>query len=215
MGPKMKLFKLSLFSKGCFFPPSQWFSFSFQSQTWLLKSLTVKSKTKIYWRNKSKRFNDFNLITTLILCYCSGILKVCPIFSSLWCFFPTSAERPSFVRRPGSQVVLVDQSVEFRCEARGDPVPTVRWRKDDGDMPKGRYDSPSGPLSLHNTLLPSPPPPPLFDALLVIVFLGSWRMLFRVSLFMCCCGFSNTCFLPDTRSARTTPWRSVVWPRLT
>uniref|UniRef100_A0AAQ5Y2H9 Roundabout, axon guidance receptor, homolog 1 (Drosophila) n=1 Tax=Amphiprion ocellaris TaxID=80972 RepID=A0AAQ5Y2H9_AMPOC len=52
----------------------------------------------------------------------------------------TPAERPSFVRRPGSQVVLVDQSVEFRCEARGDPVPTVRWRKDDGDLPKGRYE---------------------------------------------------------------------------
>lgn len=53
----------------------------------------------------------------------------------------TDAERPSFVHRPVSQVVLVDQSVEFRCEARGDPVPTVRWRKDDGDLPKGRYDS--------------------------------------------------------------------------
>uniref|UniRef100_A0AAQ5XXH5 Roundabout, axon guidance receptor, homolog 1 (Drosophila) n=1 Tax=Amphiprion ocellaris TaxID=80972 RepID=A0AAQ5XXH5_AMPOC len=52
----------------------------------------------------------------------------------------TVLERPSFVRRPGSQVVLVDQSVEFRCEARGDPVPTVRWRKDDGDLPKGRYE---------------------------------------------------------------------------
>lgn len=43
------------------------------------------------------------------------------------------------MHRPVSQVVLVDQSVEFRCEARGDPVPTVRWRKDDGDLPKGRY----------------------------------------------------------------------------
>ncbi|XP_056140066.1 roundabout homolog 1 [Lampris incognitus] len=52
----------------------------------------------------------------------------------------TVLERPSFVRRPGSQVVLVDQSVEFRCEARGDPVPTVRWRKEDGDLPKGRYE---------------------------------------------------------------------------
>ncbi|KAM4565686.1 roundabout homolog 1 isoform 3-T3 [Odontesthes bonariensis] len=53
----------------------------------------------------------------------------------------TVLERPSFVRRPGSQVVLVDQSVEFRCEARGDPVPTVRWRKDDGDLPKGRFET--------------------------------------------------------------------------
>uniref|UniRef100_UPI003AAF2424 roundabout homolog 1 n=1 Tax=Centroberyx gerrardi TaxID=166262 RepID=UPI003AAF2424 len=52
----------------------------------------------------------------------------------------TVLERPSFVRRPGSQVVLVDQSVEFRCEARGDPVPTVRWRKEDGDLPKARYE---------------------------------------------------------------------------
>ncbi|XP_008307323.1 roundabout homolog 1 isoform X1 [Cynoglossus semilaevis] len=52
----------------------------------------------------------------------------------------TVLERPSFVRRPGSQVLLVDQSVEFRCEARGDPVPTVRWRKDDGELPKGRYE---------------------------------------------------------------------------
>uniref|UniRef100_A0A3Q0T1D3 Roundabout guidance receptor 1 n=1 Tax=Amphilophus citrinellus TaxID=61819 RepID=A0A3Q0T1D3_AMPCI len=52
----------------------------------------------------------------------------------------TVLERPSFVRRPSSQVVLVDQSVEFRCEARGDPVPTVRWKKDDGDLPKGRYE---------------------------------------------------------------------------
>lgn len=66
----------------------------------------------------------------------------------------TDAERPSFVHRPVSQVVLVDQSVEFRCEARGDPVPTVRWRKDDGDLPKGRYDS---GRSLHC----SPPARPL------------------------------------------------------
>lgn len=61
----------------------------------------------------------------------------------LLCLFAVfvCAERPSFVRRPSSQVVLVDQSVEFKCEARGDPVPTVRWRKDDGDLPKGRYES--------------------------------------------------------------------------
>lgn len=71
----------------------------------------------------------------------------------IYVLFFISAERPSFVRRPSSQVVLVDQSVEFRCEARGDPVPTVRWRKDDGDLPKGRYDSSTGPLSSHNTCI--------------------------------------------------------------
>ncbi|XP_075710589.1 roundabout homolog 1 isoform X2 [Rhinoderma darwinii] len=52
----------------------------------------------------------------------------------------TVLERPSFVRRPSNMAVTVDDSVEFKCEARGDPVPTVRWRKDDGDLPKTRYE---------------------------------------------------------------------------
>ncbi|XP_060751455.1 roundabout homolog 1-like isoform X2 [Tachysurus vachellii] len=52
----------------------------------------------------------------------------------------TVLERPSFTRRPISVVVLADESVEFRCEARGDPFPTVRWRKEDGELPKGRYE---------------------------------------------------------------------------
>uniref|UniRef100_A0A3B4CUJ4 Roundabout, axon guidance receptor, homolog 1 (Drosophila) n=1 Tax=Pygocentrus nattereri TaxID=42514 RepID=A0A3B4CUJ4_PYGNA len=52
----------------------------------------------------------------------------------------TVLERPSFTRRPSSVVVLADESVEFRCEARGDPFPTIRWRKEDGELPKGRYE---------------------------------------------------------------------------
>ncbi|XP_051535075.1 roundabout homolog 1-like isoform X1 [Myxocyprinus asiaticus] len=52
----------------------------------------------------------------------------------------TVLERPSFLRKPSSQSVLVDQSVEFRCEAHGDPVPTIRWRKEDGELPKGRHE---------------------------------------------------------------------------
>ncbi|XP_075053179.1 roundabout homolog 1 isoform X5 [Mixophyes fleayi] len=52
----------------------------------------------------------------------------------------TVLERPSFVRRPSNMAVTVDDSAEFKCEARGDPVPTVRWRKDDGDLPKTRYE---------------------------------------------------------------------------
>lgn len=49
-------------------------------------------------------------------------------------------ERPSFVKRPSNLAVTVDDSAEFKCEARGDPVPTVRWRKDDGELPKSRYE---------------------------------------------------------------------------
>lgn len=44
------------------------------------------------------------------------------------------------MKRPSNLAVTVDDSAEFKCEARGDPVPTVRWRKDDGELPKSRYD---------------------------------------------------------------------------
>lgn len=48
-------------------------------------------------------------------------------------------ERPTFLRRPINQVVLEDEAVEFRCQVQGDPQPNVRWRKDDIDVPRGRY----------------------------------------------------------------------------
>uniref|UniRef100_A0A8C8RCM5 Roundabout guidance receptor 2 n=1 Tax=Pelusios castaneus TaxID=367368 RepID=A0A8C8RCM5_9SAUR len=52
----------------------------------------------------------------------------------------TVFERPTFLRRPINQVVLEEESVEFRCQVQGDPQPTVRWKKDDLDLPRGRYD---------------------------------------------------------------------------
>ncbi|XP_060911599.1 roundabout homolog 1-like isoform X1 [Labrus mixtus] len=52
----------------------------------------------------------------------------------------TVLERPTFIKRPSSVVVLADESVEFHCVVQGDPVPTVRWRKDDFDLPKGRFE---------------------------------------------------------------------------
>lgn len=52
----------------------------------------------------------------------------------------TVLERPSFVKRPSNMAVTVDDTAEFKCEARGDPVPTLRWRKDDGELPKARYE---------------------------------------------------------------------------
>ncbi|XP_054610116.1 roundabout homolog 1-like isoform X2 [Dunckerocampus dactyliophorus] len=52
----------------------------------------------------------------------------------------TVLERPTFLKRPSSTVVLADGSVEFHCAVQGDPVPTVRWRKEDSDLPRGRYE---------------------------------------------------------------------------
>uniref|UniRef100_A0A3Q2VTY1 Roundabout, axon guidance receptor, homolog 2 (Drosophila) n=1 Tax=Haplochromis burtoni TaxID=8153 RepID=A0A3Q2VTY1_HAPBU len=51
----------------------------------------------------------------------------------------TVFERPTFLRRPINQVVLEEEMVEFRCQVQGDPQPNVRWRKDDIDVPRGRY----------------------------------------------------------------------------
>ncbi|GAB5576350.1 roundabout homolog 2 isoform X6 [Prionailurus iriomotensis] len=50
----------------------------------------------------------------------------------------TVFERPTFLRRPINQVVLEEEAVEFRCQVQGDPQPTVRWKKDDADLPRGR-----------------------------------------------------------------------------
>ncbi|KAI4813876.1 hypothetical protein KUCAC02_003097, partial [Chaenocephalus aceratus] len=47
-------------------------------------------------------------------------------------------ERPVFLQRPVNQVVLVDEAVEFRCQVRGDPPPTLRWKKEDVEIPRGR-----------------------------------------------------------------------------
>ncbi|XP_062817339.1 roundabout homolog 3 isoform X2 [Anolis carolinensis] len=49
-------------------------------------------------------------------------------------------ERPTFIKRPINQVVLAEDTVNFQCEVQGDPVPTSRWRKEEGDLPRGRSE---------------------------------------------------------------------------
>ncbi|XP_039769411.1 LOW QUALITY PROTEIN: roundabout homolog 3 [Ornithorhynchus anatinus] len=49
-------------------------------------------------------------------------------------------ERPSFLRRPTNQVVLADTPADFPCEVQGDPLPRLRWRKEEGELPPGRYE---------------------------------------------------------------------------
>ncbi|XP_060912012.1 roundabout homolog 3 isoform X3 [Labrus mixtus] len=49
-------------------------------------------------------------------------------------------ERPVFIKQPVNQVVLADDTVDFFCEVHGDPTPTVRWRRDEGELPRGRFE---------------------------------------------------------------------------
>ncbi|XP_058674973.1 roundabout homolog 3 [Ammospiza caudacuta] len=49
-------------------------------------------------------------------------------------------ERPAFGKRPQNQVVLVEGTAEFACKVMGDPQPAARWRKEEGEMPLGRWE---------------------------------------------------------------------------
>ncbi|XP_051535583.1 roundabout homolog 2-like isoform X2 [Myxocyprinus asiaticus] len=49
-------------------------------------------------------------------------------------------ERPVFIRRPVNQIVLAEETVDFMCEVHGDPAPTVRWKRDEGELPRGRFE---------------------------------------------------------------------------
>ncbi|XP_049582637.1 roundabout homolog 2 isoform X1 [Syngnathus scovelli] len=53
-------------------------------------------------------------------------------------------ERPVLVRRPINQVVMEDDTVDFLCEVHGDPPPTVRWRREDRELPRGRFEIRNG-----------------------------------------------------------------------
>ncbi|XP_034088617.1 roundabout homolog 3 [Gymnodraco acuticeps] len=59
-------------------------------------------------------------------------------------------ERPVFTKQPVNQVVLAEDTVDFFCEVHGDPTPTVRWRKEEGEFPRGRFQIRSD-NSLHLT----------------------------------------------------------------
>ncbi|XP_048369346.1 roundabout homolog 4 isoform X2 [Sphaerodactylus townsendi] len=56
-------------------------------------------------------------------------------------------EKPVFTRRPSDVVAKLGSTVQFVCGVHGDPVSTVRWHKEDGELPTGRYD-----ISQENTL---------------------------------------------------------------
>lgn len=53
-------------------------------------------------------------------------------------------------------MVLADDTVDFYCEVHGDPAPTVRWRREEGELPRGRYNKPTTTHTLLILLSASP-----------------------------------------------------------
>ncbi|XP_077161595.1 roundabout homolog 4 isoform X2 [Paroedura picta] len=56
-------------------------------------------------------------------------------------------EKPVFTRRPSDIVARLGSTVQFICGVHGDPMPTVQWHKEYGELPSGRYG-----ISQENTL---------------------------------------------------------------
>ncbi len=47
-------------------------------------------------------------------------------------------EKPKFTKSPQDVLVEENEDVEFRCEATGDPSPTIIWKREEGQIPAGR-----------------------------------------------------------------------------
>lgn len=70
---------------------------------------------------------------------------VITLFCSLWssfkcwfsfCSFPTALPKVMINVRTSVQTVMIGNSVEFECQAVGDPEPTVKWSKVGSLLPK-------------------------------------------------------------------------------
>ncbi|XP_060106911.1 roundabout homolog 4 [Heteronotia binoei] len=63
-------------------------------------------------------------------------------------------EKPVFTRRPSDIMTKLGSTVQFTCGVHGDPVPTVQWHKEHGELPSGRYDiSQENTLQIHHLTL--------------------------------------------------------------
>ncbi|XP_074832788.1 roundabout homolog 4 isoform X2 [Carettochelys insculpta] len=49
-------------------------------------------------------------------------------------------EKPSFTRRPSDTVARGGSAVQLACGVWGDPLPQVRWHKEQGELPWGRHE---------------------------------------------------------------------------
>ncbi|GFO47813.1 roundabout-like protein 2, partial [Plakobranchus ocellatus] len=50
----------------------------------------------------------------------------------------TVLEKPRFLEMPNDHLAYVDQTVELKCRATGDPAPTIQWHREEGRIEYGR-----------------------------------------------------------------------------
>ncbi|XP_015464281.3 roundabout homolog 2 isoform X1 [Astyanax mexicanus] len=63
-------------------------------------------------------------------------------------------EKPALLLEPQDVTVGLGESAHFFCEAQGDPVPVVKWSREQGALPNGRYlVNPDQSLQLHYVTL--------------------------------------------------------------
>ena len=48
------------------------------------------------------------------------------------------SEKPKFLRLPQDVQEDANQDIKFECEAKGDPAPTIIWKREDGQIPSLR-----------------------------------------------------------------------------
>lgn len=55
------------------------------------------------------------------------------------------------LHEPEDVSVSLGESAHFFCEAKGDPMPTVEWSREQGPLPNGRLETftHSAPLTFH------------------------------------------------------------------
>ncbi|KAJ8347591.1 hypothetical protein SKAU_G00261800 [Synaphobranchus kaupii] len=62
--------------------------------------------------------------------------------------------RPVLSRKPLDLTVRVGETARFSCEVQGDPMPSVKWTRDLGSLPYGRYEvNPDHSLQIHYVIV--------------------------------------------------------------
>uniref|UniRef100_A0A669DG86 Heparan sulfate proteoglycan 2 n=1 Tax=Oreochromis niloticus TaxID=8128 RepID=A0A669DG86_ORENI len=88
-------------------------------------------------------YSGFKLVLQSIVCYVlcvyanvyTALSKPVPTLFIFVIFFSTALPKVMINVRTSVQTVMIGNSVEFECQAVGDPEPTVKWSKVGGSLP--------------------------------------------------------------------------------